>query len=167
LQKEYWSSGLVAFPVLLFVVVLDRLRIALPLDVVERAVPACELTPLPDAPLLVAGAFNLHGQAVAVLDLRRRLGLATRPAGLGDQLVLVAVHGRRMALLVDEAEGVVEYPADALVPGAALAEGAPLVPGLITVHDGLLLVEEPARFLDSADLSRLDKALDPEGRHGR
>jgi purine-binding chemotaxis protein CheW len=151
----------------LFVFVVDSLRMGLPLQSVVKAVPACELTPLPEAPMLVVGAFNLHGQAIAVLDLRRRLGLLERPIGLDDYLLIIDVHRRRIALLIDEPEGVLECPADALVPGTALAEGAPRTPGLIALNDGLLLVEEPAQFLDTSDMARLDRALAAGAGHGR
>ena len=41
---------------------LDAGRYALDLDVVERVVPAMEVTPLPNAPDIVLGVFNLQGR---------------------------------------------------------------------------------------------------------
>jgi len=60
-----------------------------------------ELTPLPTVPPLVAGIFNLRGQIVSVLDLKRFLGLPLK--GMGDfYTVLVMESGAmRLGLLVD------------------------------------------------------------------
>src|SRR5829696_8031455 len=47
--------------------------VALLTDDVERVLPMPSLTPLPDAPRGVAGLLNLHGDVLAVVDLRWRL----------------------------------------------------------------------------------------------
>jgi purine-binding chemotaxis protein CheW len=67
---------------------LDAGRYALSLEVVERVVPALELTPLPTAPDIVQGVFNLHGRIVPVMNLRRRFGLPERAIELSDHLIV-------------------------------------------------------------------------------
>ena len=47
-------------------------RYAVRLEDVERVVAAVKLVPLPDAPDLVLGVFNLQGNVVPAIDTRRR-----------------------------------------------------------------------------------------------
>lgn len=79
---------------------------------VERVVLTPYLTPLPDPPEGLRGVFNLHGDSLAVLNLRQRFGLEDRPLSLSDPLILCHLGDRRLALWVDEVHGV--WTAEAL-----------------------------------------------------
>lgn len=152
--------------VAVLVFLLDSLRIGLPLSSVERVVPACELTPLPGGSPLILGAFNLNGTATAVLDLRRRFRQPPRAVGKNDHFVIVQTGARIIAVLVDEAEGVVEFPSEAIVSAAVVMEdGSGGGQGLVRLPDGLLLIEDPTRFLDMRDLRMLEELLDVEVGH--
>ena len=52
---------------------LDDRRYALPLDRAERLIHAVDVTPLPNAPPVVRGVINVHGQLVPVVSLRQRV----------------------------------------------------------------------------------------------
>ncbi|MBW3631111.1 MAG: chemotaxis protein CheW, partial [Gemmatimonadetes bacterium] len=92
---------------------------ALPLDLVLEIHAAVQLTPLPDAPEVVVGLMNRRGRALPVLDLRRRLGLPSRPIRSDDRLVVLSVPGREVALQVDAAVDVLTVPTSALDEAAA------------------------------------------------
>jgi len=64
---------------------LEGQRYALPLGAVDRVLPMVAVSPLPKAPAIALGVINLHGQALPVLDIRRRFGLPTREYGLADR----------------------------------------------------------------------------------
>ncbi len=129
------------------VFILDQQRYAVPLAVVERVVQIAEITPLPGAPPAILGAINVHGQVVAVLDLRRHLGLRPRELMLSDELLLVRTAQRTMALLVDEVRGVLEYPRPAEVVADQIATGLEDLACVIKQPDGLLLVHDLSRLL--------------------
>lgn len=139
---------------------LGPMRLGLPLLVVERVEPVCEITPLPGAPSAVLGAINLQGRLAVVVDLHPRLGLATRDLALGDSFVVVRLPRHLYVLPVDDVEGVVEVDADAIVPAEGIVDGLSQVRGLVRTREGLLLIEDPERFLDLQDLRLLDAALD-------
>ncbi|MBW3551297.1 MAG: chemotaxis protein CheW [Proteobacteria bacterium] len=143
----------------LLVFSLEALRLGFPLEAVERVVTACELTPLPGAPGPVAGAINLHGDLVPVLELRPRLGLAAREVCQFDHFLVVRIGERRFALLIGDTEGVVEFPTEALVPSGEVVEGLAHIRGAIRLPDGLLLVTDPDRFLDLDEMRALARAL--------
>ena len=126
---------------------LDEQRYAVPLVVVERVVQVAEITPLPGAPLMILGVINVHGQVVAVLDLRRHLGLRSRELMLSDELLLVRTAHRTMALLVDEVVGVRECPRPAQVVVDQIAAGLEGFACVVKQPDGLLLVHDLSRLL--------------------
>ena len=153
-----------SYPVVLLTASIDDVRLGFPLASVERVVPACQTVPLPHAPARVIGALNLGGRVIAAFDLRQRLNLPHRPMRVDDQLLVVKCAGRDLALLIDDALDVVEYAADAIVPGAVLGEPMDRhVAGLVRLADGLLLIENPEHFLDARELAALDAALAADG----
>ena len=91
---------------------LDSQRCALPVSVVERVLPALEVTPLHDAPAAICGTVVLQGQVVPVLDIRHCLGLPARELQLGDSLLLARGSKGPLAFFADSVQGVVR-PTDA------------------------------------------------------
>jgi purine-binding chemotaxis protein CheW len=139
---------------------LDSLRLALPLGAVERVVPVVAVTPLPGLPTTVSGAFNLAGEVVPVLNLRPQFRLREGRQKLTDHLLVARSRGRAVALLVDEVQEVIELDPVVMVPPAEIAAGAQAIQGVVRLHDGLLLVSDPDRFLNVRDSEMLDLALE-------
>ena len=139
---------------------LDLLRLGIALAVVERVEHACEVTPLPGAPAAVLGVINLQGRVATVIDLRRRLGLPLRPLRPADAFVILRLPQHTFAITVDDVEGVAEVPHENLVPGETLVDGLATVQGLVKTPEGLLLIDDPHRFLDIDDMRALAEALD-------
>lgn len=130
-------------------------RCGLPLDAVVEIHPAVLLVPLPGAPEVVLGLVNRRGQALPVLDLRRRLGLPVRPTRLDDRLVVLRLPDRQLALQVDAALDVMTAPSvDETVMAHASRSG-----GAAVLTDGLLVVLDLAAFLSSDEAVALDDAL--------
>lgn len=153
-------------PIFLLVFSIDSLRLGLDPAAVDRAVRACAVTALPGAPDPVMGVVNLQGEVVPVLDMRQRLRLPRRPIGLDDQLLVVHADGRRYALVVDDIDAVREFPAALVVPAGEVADGLAHLEGVVRLPDGLLLIEDPRRFLDTAGLRQLAQALREETADG-
>ncbi len=87
---------------------LDARTYALPLEHVEGVLRMVAVTPVPEAPGWVAGVIDLRGRAVAVVDLRARLGMEVKPPHPDDRLVLIHAQGRTVGLVVDEATDVLD-----------------------------------------------------------
>lgn len=147
-------------PVSLLVFKLDLLRLGVPLAAVERVEHACEVTPLPGAPMAVLGVVNLQGHVAVVIDLRRRLGLPARPISPADAFVVLALPQHLFVLPVSEAEGVAVVDGGDFVPGEVLIHGVAQVQGLVKTPDGLLLIDDPQQFLDVRDMRALNNAMD-------
>jgi purine-binding chemotaxis protein CheW len=73
------------------------------------------ITRVPLAPPEVAGSLNLRGRIVTAIDLRRRLGLANRPAGSPPPMSVVVEQGGELYSLLSDAVGeVVPLPAEGM-----------------------------------------------------
>lgn len=138
----------------------DERRFGLPATAVERVFAVAEITPLSDAPGVVAGVVNIHGAVLPVIDLRRRLGRPSRPSSLTDKLVVVNAPSRRIVLLVDTVDGVQEVPESALIALDELVPGIGVVGQVIAGHEGLILVHDPERLLSGAEEGDLERALE-------
>lgn len=142
---------------------LGERRLALPLDCVRHAQRAAALLPLAGAPALVAGLLSLHGEVVPVIDLRPRLGLPVRALALADQLLLLQLPQRRLALWVDEVLEVRRIePAERQSIDRLQAPAQPCSPlfaGVVEDAEGLLLIQQPTAFLSEAEADALQQAL--------
>jgi chemotaxis signal transduction protein len=132
-------------------------RLGLSLDCVRRAVPSAEPVPLPGAGSIVLGVLNVAGEMVAVVDVRRRLGLAPAPLDPSQQILIAELSGFLAGIVVDRIFGVTERDAARLFPGEVGA--APYVCGMVRLDDGLCLVVEPSRFLFEDERAALGEAL--------
>jgi purine-binding chemotaxis protein CheW len=124
----------------------DDQRCALPLQVVERAVRAVEVTVLPDLPEMIQGAVNVQGHVLPVVSLRRWLGRPDRAVEPEDHLLVVHAGASRLVLLVDEVRGVLEYEPRQSPPGSERVAGMPAGCELLDLEDGLVLVPDLERI---------------------
>ena len=147
-------------PVELVVFRLDDQRYALRLGAVERFVRAVEVTPLPGAPAIVLGAIDVGGSVLPVLSLRRRFGLPEREVDVTDQFLIARTSSRAVALVVDEALGVIAVPAEAVTGAGRIVPGLDHVRGVVALDDGLVLIHDLERCLSLDEERALAKTLD-------
>jgi len=69
---------------------------------VEETLGHLNRTPVPLAPVNVAGLINLRGQVVTALDIRPKLGLEPLAPTEESMMVVIENGGESLSLLVDE-----------------------------------------------------------------
>ena len=131
-------------------------RLGLLAGTVVQIVRMVAMEPLPGAPEAVEGIIDRHGELVAVIDVRRRLGVGSRPPALSDHLVIVGTSRRTVALRVDRA---VVLESHDLADVATVADAADAVRGVVRSAGGLLVVVDVEAFLSGEDDAALDAAL--------
>jgi purine-binding chemotaxis protein CheW len=87
---------------------LDDQRFALPVTSIERVLPAMSCQPPPQPSPWLGGIAHVHGEAVPVLDIRRRLSCDAREPHPDDLFVLASRSGRRVGFFVDAIEDIVD-----------------------------------------------------------
>ncbi|WP_332674049.1 chemotaxis protein CheW [Aromatoleum sp.] len=138
--------------------VCDR-RFGLPPGSVERVLRAVAVTPLPNAPGVVRGVIDLHGEIVPVVDLRLRYGLPTRDIALDDRLLVARTPTRTVAILVEEVAGVVELDRSDVVEVGAIVPGTAHLRAVARLPDGIVLIQDLDAFLSFDEERLLDDAL--------
>ena len=135
-------------------------RMALVAGLVSEVVRAVEIEPLPQAPPVVSGVINVRGALTPVIDLRRRLGLATKPLSPHDHFIVADCGSRRVALHVDRALDLLPIHELAIEPLAEEA-ASPYVAGALALPDGVLVICDLAAFLSASEATTLNLALQP------
>jgi purine-binding chemotaxis protein CheW len=121
---------------------------------VREVVRLTEYTPLPGAPDFLVGVLNLRGEILALLDVRKFVGVAAR--GLTDLSCVLVLGGERpeFGVLADETHEVVtlrveevhEPPASVVGRGREYLRG--VTPDALLVLDGAVLLHDSRLFLD-------------------
>ncbi|MCC6558163.1 MAG: chemotaxis protein CheW [Polyangiaceae bacterium] len=132
----------------------EESRVALPLRVVERVVPAAATAPLPESPPWVHGLLRLRGQAIPVLDAAARFARRGRALDVDDQIVICRGERGQVGLVVSEVHEVRGFALDGGA-GARLAPDVPQAPYVrATLQDagGLVLLLSLERLLATSDI---------------
>jgi purine-binding chemotaxis protein CheW len=114
---------------------------------VQEVLRSQQMTPVPQAPEMIAGLINLRGQIVTAIDMRRRLGLPPRSGDKPPMNMVVRTSDGAVSLLVDEIGDVLEMdaatyerPPENLDPAAR-----ELIRGVYKLKGRLLLVLDAER----------------------
>jgi len=143
----------------LVVFTLDELTYALPLKMVIRVIHSVEFRNLPKAPEFVVGIINFKGEIIAVIDVRKRFGLASREINADDQLIIADTGKRKVALWVDLVNGVENISTHQRVETSENLSYAKYIKGVVKVEDYLTLIYDLEKFLSLEEETQLEIAL--------
>ena len=137
----------------------DNGRYALSLDAVIRVVRMVETTALPQAPEIICGVINFQSQIIPVINLRRRFRLPERSPQLTDQLIIARTSRRTVALAVDAVTSIVNSKTRPTTDPSVISAGLQYLKGVVTLDDGLILVNDLDSLLSLDEESALDQAM--------
>lgn len=142
---------------LLLIVTLAGERVALRAAEVESVIEIEALTPVPLAPVHVAGLTALRSRVLTAIDCCRALELAAAACPTGRIPAVVVQHeGHPYALLVDAVEDVVTALSASQPLRTRLAPGwARVSPGMVETAGGPLLLVDPAAIIAGPATSRV------------
>lgn len=147
---------------LMVVFTVQRLRIALPIDAVDRVVRMVDINALPRAPGVVYGVIDVAGLLTPVINLYRCFGLPCPEPRLSDILLLVRNVHRPLAIWAEEILGVEPINEASFSPlNGLLAEAAQFM-GVAKREDGLVLIQNIDALLSAEDEAILHDALNHE-----
>ncbi|MBL7648238.1 MAG: purine-binding chemotaxis protein CheW [Candidatus Hydrogenedentes bacterium] len=137
----------------------DARRFAVSAACVDFVTRAVALTPLPNAPDIVAGLVNVRGVIMPVVSVRRRSGIPDRPLSSGDYFIVARTPRRSLALIADAILGLFPFRAEDFSATAEVLRGVPHLGGILQDPDGLILIHDLERFLSLEEEQFLDVAL--------
>lgn len=130
---------------------LDGQQFSLPVSAVERILPVVLIEPIPNAPGYLSGVTTVLGHIIPVLNLRRLLQLPEREIAISDHLLLVTMHQRTVAIVVDSIRGLVESQADDLLQTYTVTPESVHVSSIMKLADGVNFVLDLESFLSTHD----------------
>ena len=130
---------------------LEGLRCALPASDVREVIRAVTILPLAGASQTVEGVINVRGDSVPMLNLRSRLHLEARPVGVTEHFVLLRTGERQIGVRVDRALAVITVPDGDIDAISQAMSGTDGIPGVGTLPDGTVLVQDVNRLLDDSE----------------
>ncbi len=152
---------------ILFVSV-GSIELGLPLDCVRTVLHQTATQPLALGPSYLSEMLILHGEAVAVLDLARRLGVQHVMPVLERKLVVVEREGARLALCVDDVRDPEELSAEDVTPreklgGAEHGHLRDALLGIARTSRGPLPLIDPRALVSREMLKKLAAGLRAPG----
>jgi purine-binding chemotaxis protein CheW len=126
---------------------------------VREVLPLPLVTPLREAPPLVAGVVNVRGALVPVIDVRGVLGMAPQRARLTDAMVVLERSGELAAIIVSEVCDVRALSARTIENSPmSTASGHGIVGGLAMVGDEIVQLLRVESLLHLGDVPRESRA---------
>jgi purine-binding chemotaxis protein CheW len=128
----------------------DGLYFGIDVREVQEVLQYQDMVQVPLASSVVRGLINLRGQIVTAIDLRRRLDLPERAAGVDPMNVVVRSEDGAVSLLVDEIGDVVEVDERAFetAPETLRGRARDLIEGVYKLDGQLLLVLDAQQAID-------------------
>ena len=139
-------------------------RLAVPSRDLVEIVRMPTLTALPKPLPIVEGVFNFRGRLAAVLDIRKRFGLAAKAVSPWDHLLVASLPPRLLALRVDRSVELISLDPEEIADPGSLAPHDRYVSGVAKHPDDLIVIHDLRAFLSAAEAEELDRVLSPEPR---
>jgi purine-binding chemotaxis protein CheW len=140
---------------------LGKEEFGVPIDSVQEIVRVPdELTHVPKAPSFVEGVINLRGAVLPVIDLRRRLGLATVERSDRQRVMVFLIDGVRTGFIVDSVAEVLKIHKAAIEASPRLsAEQSQLLARMANLEKQKRMVQliDPSHLVERRDLDDLAK----------
>lgn len=117
-----------------------------------------EISPVPGSPPYVLGIINLRGHVVAIIDTRRRFGLASRDVDDASRILILEAGDHVVGFLVDSVAEVAEIRSSEMemAPDTGSGNASRFITGLCNRKEGLLILIDANRLLSNEELAELD-----------
>jgi len=116
------------------------------------------LHPIPQAPSFVEGVMNLREHVIAVIDLRKKLGLEITENNPGNRVVICNVESIIIGLIVDDVTEVLDVPEKEIdfTPEIVAVKGKEdVISGVARIDDRIIVVLNLNAILTKEDTDEL------------
>lgn len=121
-----------------------------------------DITRVPKMPHYIEGVMNLRGQITTVIDLKKRLNIATDgPSRTSQSRIIVAEVGdNQIGIIVDAVEDVMRVPKDSISPPPKTLAGIELaaLTGISKLPDKLIMMLDLEKVMNGTGAAWLGQA---------
>ena len=126
---------------------IDEQRFGLPLSDVGRVFRVAAITPLTRKIKSFVGLINVQGTIVPVVNMRYVFNLPEKGISLSDQLILVESTRRKITLLVDSVDDVIEFPEKEIIKAEKVITGLDYLKGIVKLNGSIIFIHDVEEFL--------------------
>lgn len=127
---------------------------------VVRVVDLVEITAIPEAPDSILGVINVHGEIVAIGDLKRKLKIKPGKFFLDNKIVLLNYNYGKIGVVVDKLIGYRELEEGQVVEGSEILPDLKNVKGVVKLNGDIILVSDLDKFLNINEAAELKNVLE-------
>ncbi|MFC2139409.1 chemotaxis protein CheW [Bacteroidota bacterium] len=146
-------------PYQLIVFVLDEKKFSLHLENIDRVIQAVEIIGLPNAPEIILGVINIHGEIVPIINIRKKFNLTYRELSIHDKMIIVKTKTRKFGFIVDHIDGYFESTPHAVIKGESVWPGLEYVDEVVKLSDEMVLINNPENFFLKREEKDFKKAI--------
>lgn len=121
-----------------------------------------DITHVPKMPHYIEGVMNLRGQITTVIDLKKRLNIASDgPSRSAQSRIIVAeIADNQLGIIVDAVEDVMRVPKDSISPPPRTLAGmeSTALNGISKLPDKLIMMLDLEKVLNGAEAVRFGPA---------
>lgn len=116
-----------------------------------------EITRVPKAPGFVEGVFNLRGDIVPIVDLRKRFGLSLKPLGRDTRVIIAEINDNSVGMMVDSVTEVLRIPVSSIEDAPNITKGVDTyyLNGVAKINDRLIVLLNLERSLSTDETKEL------------
>lgn len=115
-------------------------RYAVPIERVQEIQQIVAFSEVPSGGTGVVGMVNLRGDVIPAVDLRELVGMTTQEYQLETPMIVCRIGKSLAALVVDEVQDVMQFPAGCLQAAPPLHALSSKMIGVARLEDGLVYV---------------------------
>jgi purine-binding chemotaxis protein CheW len=101
------------------------------ISTVVEIINPLKFTVLPEVPEYIVGVINLRGEAITVVDMRKRLSMEKRPSK--ERIIIIRMPDEKIGILVDEVKGIEDFNENKIKKPSRLYRGlkAKFIAGIV------------------------------------
>ncbi|OEU67779.1 MAG: chemotaxis protein CheW [Desulfovibrio sp. S3730MH75] len=144
----------------------DSCKFAVSSALVDKVEQAVLISPVPDAPYPVLGVVNDGGTVVPVVGVRKKIGNDERDVLVSDRFLFTRFNERRIAILADEVNDVIEILPEVSQSADEIWPGVFYLKSFAGVGVDIILVQDLDSILNSEQEQSLAEALEQFAEQG-
>ena len=143
----------------LIVFVLDGKKFSLHMENIDRVIQSVEIIDLPNAPEIILGIINVHGEIVPIINIRKKFNLTYKDLSINDKMIIVKTETRKFGFVVDDIVGYFESTPHAVIKGESVWPGLEYVDEVVKLSDEMVLINNAENFFLEREEKEFRKTL--------
>ncbi len=126
---------------------------------VQEIIRMVDITRVPNTPAFVEGVINLRGKVIPIIDMRKRLELATKPYDKDTRITVVEIENRIVGFIVDSVSEVIRIEKSITEPPPPMVSNinSDFITAIAKLDNRLLILLDLNEILTSDEVIELSE----------